>query len=172
VEPILEAPIASGLERSNLLLQWLGSRQFKLLALAVLGVVAVLAVNMSLDAHRHKASAYGIVDPSSAALRVANRSSDFAITRVAIGDASINVADELVYQEIGPGAQAVIEIPPGTYVIDISYVEIKQAAEWVPRGLLNGSFRVSPGQAAICHLQGGRTSPDRPILIPPELDFK
>jgi hypothetical protein len=135
-------------------------------------MVAVLAINWTLDEYRHNASAYGIADPSMAVLRVANRSSDFAITRVAIGDAAKNVADQLVYQEIGPGAQAVIEIEPGAYVISISYVEINQAAAWVPKGLLNGTFSTSAGEAVICHLQGGRTSPERLILIPPELAFK
>jgi len=172
MEPALEASNLSGLSKRDVQLQWLGSWQLKPLAGVCLCVAAMFLINWGLDTHRHKASAYGIVDPSSAVLRVVNRSGDFAITRVVIGDAEVNVADELIYQEIGPGDQAVLEIEPGSYVIAISYVEIKQAAAWVPKGLLNDSFTISPGKAAIYHLQGGRTSPDRLILIPPELVFK
>lgn len=58
------------------------------------GLIVVLAVGALVwaNAYRHTASTYGIADPSSAALRIENRTTDFAITRVTIEDAEGRVA--------------------------------------------------------------------------------
>jgi hypothetical protein len=122
--------------------------------------------------NRHKASTYGIVDPSSAALRIENRTADFAITHVSVEGPERSVAVQDVRGEIGPDAEAVLEIAPGAYLVTVFYVEISQAVPDRPQGFLSGSFSVAPGKAAVLYLQGGRSSPESFIFISPELAFK
>jgi hypothetical protein len=134
-----------------------------------LGVVALV---WSANVRRHRASTYGIIDPSGAALRIENRASDFAITRIAIADAEERVAfrDEIV--EIGAGAESVLEIPPGMFLISVHYVETNQALPWRPQGVLSESIEVSPGEAVVLRLQGGRSSPQSSMFLPPVLVSK
>jgi hypothetical protein len=122
--------------------------------------------------HRHRASTYGITAPSSAVLRIENKTSDFAIRRVSVEEAQsgLVILDEPGGLDVG--AEAVFEIPPGTYVVRIFYMEIEPIVMGRPEGFLNESFSVSPGRAALLSFQGGRSSPDGLIYIPPELVFK
>jgi len=122
--------------------------------------------------NRHQASTYGIADPSSAALRIENRTSDFAITRVTLQNTEGSVAVRDVGHEIRMGEEAVVEITPGAYLVMVFYGETTQTAAGRPRGSLNASFTVSLGQAVILCLQGGRSSPEGLVFLPPELVFK
>jgi hypothetical protein len=140
-----------------------------LLILGGLIALGVGALMLAASVHRHKASTYGITDPSGAALRIENRTSDFAITRVTIADAEERVAFRDVGIEIGIGAATVFEIAPGTYLIRVHYVETGQVVPWRPQGSLNESIAVSPGKAVLLCLQGGRSSPEGSIFIPPVL---
>ena len=150
-----------------------GGWKTKLLILGGLIVlVAWASITWAISANRHKASTYGIADPSSAALRIENRTADFAITRFSVEEPEGGVAVQDVRGEIGPGAEAVLEITSGAYLVTVFYVEIGQAAPDRPQGFLSGSFSVVPGKAAIMHLQGGRSSPESFIFIPPELAIK
>ena len=121
---------------------------------------------------RHRASTYGITDPSGSALKIENRTSDFAITRVNIADAEERVAFLDMSIEIGNGAETVLEIAPGTYLVRVHYVETGQVVPWRPQGSLSESIAVSPGKAGLLRLQGGRSSPEGSIYIPPELVLK
>jgi ubiquinone/menaquinone biosynthesis C-methylase UbiE len=150
-----------------------GGWKTKLLILG--GLIALLgwvSITWAVSVNRHEASTYGIADPSSAALRVENRTTDFAITRVSIEEPERSVTVQDVGREIGPSAEAVLEIAPGAYLVKVFYVEISQAVPDRPQGFLSGTFSVSPGKATVLHLQGGRSSPESFIFIPPELAFK
>jgi len=138
------------------------------------GLIALVvgALMWATSAHRHRASTYGINDPSGAALRIENRTSDFAITRVTIADAEERVAFREVGIEIGIGAETVLEIAPGTYLVSVRYVETSQVVPWRPEGSLNESIVISPGKAVLLCLQGGRSSPEGSIFIPPELGLR
>jgi hypothetical protein len=151
---------------------WHGGWKARVLALAALIAVGAALIIWVPSVHRHKASTHGIADPSSAALRIANRTTDFAIRSVSIGDAEGDVADQVVHNEIGPGAEAVVEIAPGSYLVSVSYVETNQVLPYRPEGALGESFTVSPGKAVILHLKGGRSSPESLIFIAPKLAFK
>jgi hypothetical protein len=143
------------------------------LVLAVLIVVlAGGSIAWVVSAHRHGASTYGIADPSSAALRIENRTTDFAITRVSFEGTAQGEAVRDVYGEIAVDAEAVLEIAPGTYLVKVFYVEIKQAVAGRPKGFLSESFSVSPGKAAVLSFQGGRSSPEGMVFIPPKLALK
>lgn len=135
-------------------------------------VLGVAAIALAVNARRHRASTYGIEDPSSAALRIENRTTDFAIARLSIEDAAAGVILEEVRGEIGPGAHHVLELAPGTYVVTVFYVEISMAVMGRPEGTLSASLKASPGKAAILHLSGGRSSPEAIIFVPPELLLK
>lgn len=149
-----------------------GGWKTKLLILGGLIVLGAGSLTWAAGVVRHKASTYGIADPSSAALRMENRTSDFAITHVTIEDAKERGAVRDVHGEIGTGAESVLEIAPGTYLVRVSYVETGQAVPWRPKGSLSESFTISPGRAVILYLQGGRSSPEGLISVPPALVFK
>jgi len=143
--------------------------------LLILGGLIVLGAGSlmwAVSVYRHRASTYGITDPSGAALRIENRTSDFAITRVTIEDPEERVAFRDVGIEIGTGAGTVLEIAPGTYLVRVHYVETDQAVPWRPQGSLSESIVVSPGKAVILCLQGGRSSPEGSIFVPPLLVFR
>jgi hypothetical protein len=131
--------------------------------------VAVAVLSWTAGARRHEASAYGINDPSSAALRVENRTSDFAIARVIIKDAEGLVTLQEEYGEITMGAEEVLEIEPGTILVSVYYVETAMAVMGRPSGSLEETVTVAPGKAAILVLQGGRSSPDGLVYVPPVL---
>jgi hypothetical protein len=78
----------------------------------------------------------------------------------------------MVLGEIGNGANATLEITPGTYLVNVSYIEIKQVEFGRPSGTLSASFTVLPGKAAILCLQGGRSSPESLMFFPPGLALK
>jgi hypothetical protein len=143
-----------------------------LLILAGIIILAGASITWGVGVYRHKASTYGIADPSSAVLSMENRTSDFAIRRVLIEDAAGGVVVADVYSEIGTGAGVVLEIVPGAYSVSVFYEEISQGVAWRPRGSVDASFSVSPGKAVVLYMQGGRSSPDGLFFIPPELVFK
>jgi len=143
--------------------------------LILVGLVAVLAlagISLAARARRHQASTYGILDPAQAALRIQNRTNDFAVRSISLEDAERSVAVEDIQREIRPGDEAVLEIAPGTYRINVVFVETVQVTGWRPEGTLGELVSVAPGEAAVLSFQGGNSSPDRPIYIPPELTVK
>jgi hypothetical protein len=143
--------------------------------LILVGVIAILAVaglSLAARARRHQASTYGIVDPTQAVLRVENRTSDFSVRSISLEDAERSVVVQNIQQEIRPGDETVLEIAPETYRVNVLFVEIVQAAAARPEGTLSVVVSISPGKAAILSFQGGNSSPDRPIYIPPELVVK
>lgn len=147
-----------------------GRRTILLLALGGLAVlVVVVSLLWAARARSHRASTYGITDPSRAALRMANGTSDFAITHITVEDARQHVVSQEVTIEIGPGARRVLELAPGSYVVSVRYVEIKQAVANRPKGSLSQPLTASPGKAVLLSLQGGRSSPDGLIYVPPRL---
>ena len=143
-----------------------------LLILGGLIALGVGALVWTANVHRHRASTYGITDPSGSALRIENRASDFAIIHVTIADAQDRVVfrDEII--EIGMGAASVFEISPGTYLVTVHYVEINQAVMGRPQGALSESIAVSSGRAVLLSLQGGRSSPEGSIFLPPVFVLK
>ncbi|NIS80250.1 MAG: hypothetical protein GTO14_08580 [Anaerolineales bacterium] len=143
--------------------------------LLILGGLIALGVGATMWAasvHRHKASTYGITDPSASALRIENRTSDFAITRVTIVDAEERVAFQEAGMGVGVGAETVLEIAPGTYLVRVDYAETGVVVPWRPQGSLSESIKLSPGEAVLLCLQGGRSSPEGSIFIPPVLALK
>jgi len=144
----------------------------KLLALVLLLAAAVILIAWILGSASQKASSYGIVDPTSAVLRIENKTTDFAITRVFVGEAETGFVDEEMHNEIGPGKGAVVELEPGDYLVKISWVEIAQVEAFVPKGDLTERLDLAPGEAAILHMQGGRWHSDGLLCIPPKLAFK
>jgi len=150
--------------------RWRGGWRIKLLILG--GLIVLLAggsIAWAARVSRHQASTYGIDDPASAALRVENRTSDFAITHVSIEDAEAGRAVRDVQGEIGAGAGVDLEIAPGTYLVKVFYVEINQAVADRPKGFLSESCSVSPGKAVVLCLQGGAFVSGRPDLYPPQV---
>jgi hypothetical protein len=146
-----------------------GRRIALLLTLGGLAVVLVGLLLWAARARNHRASTYGITDPSRAGLRVDNGTSDFAVTRITVEDARQHVVSQDVTIEVEPGARTVLELAPGPYVISVRYVEIKQAEANRPAGSLSQSLTVSPGKAVLLSLQGGRSSPDGMLFVPPRL---
>jgi hypothetical protein len=144
----------------------------KLLFLAGLIFVAVLSIIVAVNAHRHRASTYGITEPSSAALRIESRTSDYTIKRVSVQEAEGGTVVQDIHSQIDPGAETVLEIAPGAYLATVSYVESNQVVPFRPEGSLSASFSVSPGKAIVLCLEGGRSSPEALISIPPKLVFK
>jgi hypothetical protein len=142
------------------------------LILGVLIVLGVGALFWTANMRRHRASTYGITNPSGSALKVENRSSDFAITRITIADAEERVPFRDMVIEIGVGAETALEIPPGTSFVTVHYVELGQAVPGRPQGSLSESIVVSPGKAVLLSLQGGRSSPASSIFIPPVLALR
>jgi hypothetical protein len=134
--------------------------------------MALAALNWASRSNRHQAATYGIVDPSCAALRVENRTNDFALTRVSLEDPERTLTIHDVPGEIAPGQEALLEIPPGAHVVTVFYVEANQVLGFRPKGSLSESVTVSPGEAAIVRFQGGRSSPDTLFFVPPELAVK
>ncbi len=143
-----------------------------LLILGVLIAVGTVLIIRAAGARRHEASTYGISDPSSAALRIENRTSDFTITRVFIETAEGRVAVQDEYGEIDAGAATVLEIAPGSYVVNVFYVESSQVWAFRPKGSLSESVTLPSGRAAVVRLAGGRSSPEGLIFVPPELVLK
>lgn len=117
---------------------------------------------------RHMASTYGITDPSVSALIIENKTGDFAISRITIADAK-GVALRDVGIEIGIGGETVLEIAPGALLISVHYVETSMVVLGRPQGFLSKSISVMPGKAALLSFQGGRSSPESSIFIPPVL---
>lgn len=170
MEPALNSPsppIAVGPGQAEP--RWRGGWQARVLTLALLAAVVITLLAWILGTPSHKASSYGIVDPSSAALRVENRTTDFAIARVLIGEPESGIINQKVHHEIGPGAGAAIELEPGDYLLEISWVEIAQVEAFVPKGELTERIDLSAGEAAVLHLQGGRWASDGLLCIPPKL---
>lgn len=149
--------------------RWRGGWTMILLILGGLIALGVGALMWTANVNRHRASTYGITDPSGSALRIENRARNFAITRVTIADADKRVALRDVGIEIGIGAETVIEIAPGTYIVSVNYVEISQVVPWRPHGHLSVSIVASPGKAVLLYFQGGSSSPDGSIFLPPVL---
>jgi hypothetical protein len=142
-----------------------------LVALVVL-VPALLLLLWLADAHSHRASTYGIVDPNRAALRIENRTSDFAISRVTIARADTQIVDQDLHQEILMDAGNVLDLEPGDYVLDVYWVESGQVEAYQKKGESHASFSVSPGQAVVLRLKGGRAPGEGLFWMPPELVFK
>jgi len=149
--------------------RWRGGWTAKLLALGALLAVLIVASGWIAGLVSHRASSYGISDPSRAVVRLENRTTDFAITRVSLGEAERNLVDQDIYQEIGPGKEAVIEVEPGAHLLKVSWVEIRQVEAFRPKGDHTETLSLEPGEAAILYLQGGRSSPDGLLSIPPKL---
>jgi hypothetical protein len=149
-----------------------GRRTIVLLALGALALLVLTSLLWAAWVRSHRASTYGITDPSRAALRVANGTSDFAITRITVEDARQHVVSQEVTIEVGPGASTVLELAPGPRVISVRFVEIDQAVANRPEGSLSQSVTVSPGEAVLLSLQGGRSSPDGMIFVLPRLVTK
>jgi len=149
--------------------------EWKTKLLILLGGLILLGMGSLIWAesvNRHQASTYGIADPSSAALRIENRTSDFAVTRVTLQNTEGFVTIRDVGHEISMGEEAVVEIAPGAYLVMVFYGETTQTVAGRPKGSLSASFTVSPEKAVILCLQGGRSSPEGLIFLPPELVFK
>jgi hypothetical protein len=142
--------------------------------LSIVGLVAVALVVLGWLAgvRRHRASTYGISDPGRAALRIENKTSDFAISRISIGNAETNVFDRDVDQEIGMGTGIVLDLEPGEYIIQVYWVESGQVEAYVQKGESLASFSVSPGEAALLRLESGRAPHGGMMWIPPELVLK
>ena len=174
MEPVLNSspPMTRVQKQEKAEPQWRSGWPAKLLALVLLVALATSLIAWVLGSASHKASSYGIVDPSSAALRIENRTTDFAITRVFVGETEDGYTDEGVHQEIGPGAGAVIELEPGDYLLKISWVEIGQVEAFVPKGDLTERLNLSAGEAEVLHMQGGRWSSGGLLCIPPSLVYK
>lgn len=152
-----------------------GQLQGRRLAFLVAGALIVLAVVVIVwasNARRHRASTYGISDTSRAALRIENRTSDFAIKRVFIEDADLLVGTQDQYGGISAGAKEAFEIAPGSYQVKVFYVESSQVWAFRPEGSLSKLVTVGPGEAAILRLEGGRSSPEGMIFIPPKLSVR
>jgi hypothetical protein len=135
-------------------------------------ILAVVLISWVRNVRSHQAATYGVSDPSRAALRIENKTSDFAIARVALSDLGTGVLVQYVPGEIGMGAGAVLEVAPGSYLVEVSYAETGMVVMTRPKGTLEGSFTVSPGKAAILSFQGGRSSPEGMVFLAPELVFK
>jgi hypothetical protein len=143
--------------------------------LILVGLVTILAVaglSFAARARRHRAETYGILDPSKAALRIENRTADFAVRSISLEDAERAVVVQDIQREIRPGDEATIEIAPGAYRVNVLFIETVQVTGWRPEGTLTQEVAIAPGTAAILSFQGGNSSPDRPIYIPPELVIK
>lgn len=149
-----------------------GRRARVLFVAGLVVVVAFAALKWASGSNRHRAATYGIVDPLSAALRVENKTNDFALTRVSLEDPERAVTIQDLPGEIAPGEEAVLEIAPGTHAVTVFYVEANQVLGFRPKGSLSESITVSPGEAAIVRFQGGRSSPDTLFFVPPELALK
>lgn len=152
--------------------QRLGRRARILLVAGLVVTMALAALNWASRSNRHRAATYGIVDPSSAALRVENKTNDFALTRVSLEDPERAVTIHDVPGEIAPGQETVLEIAPGAYVAKVFYVEANQVLGFRPKGSLSELITVSPGEATIVRFQGGRSSPNTLFFVPPELALK
>ena len=143
-----------------------------LLVLVFLLVVTIALVAWQAGVRSHRAATYGITDPQRAALRIENKSSEFAISRITIGDATTNVFDQDLNREIGMGTGAVLELEPGDHIVRVYWVESAQVEAYAHTGDTLASFHVSPGKAAILHLIGGRATKGGLMWIPPELVLK
>jgi hypothetical protein len=150
----------------------LQGRRLGFLIAGALIALAVVAIMWSSNARSHRASTYGFDDASSAALRVENRTTDFAIKRVFIEDADLLVGTQDEYGGIVAGAKEAFEIVPGSYQVKVFYVESSQVLAFRPEGSLSELVTVGPGEAAILRLEGGRSSPEGMIFIPPKLSVK
>jgi hypothetical protein len=138
------------------------------LLLGVLIALGVGALMWAASERRHRASTYGIIDPSVSALIIENKTSDFAISRITIADAE-GVALRDVGIEIGVGGETVLEIAPGVLLISVHYVETSMVVLGRPQGFLSESISVMPGKAVLVSFQGGRSSPEGSMFIPPLL---
>lgn len=143
-----------------------------LLILGGLMALGLVSLVWAANVRRHKAATYGIADPAGAALRIENRTNDFAVARVAIESAEAGAFVRETPVEIAPGAAGGYGIEPGTYRVTVSYVEIKQVVGFRPKGSVTIPFTVFPARAVIVSLQGGRSSPESLLFIPPELVLK
>lgn len=150
----------------------LRGRKLGFLVAGALIVLAVVTIVWASNARRHRASTYGISDASRAALRIENKTSDFAIKRVFIEDAELLVGTQDEYGGIAAGEKEAFEIAPGSYQVKVFYVESSQVWAFRPEGSLSELVTVGPGEAAILRLEGGRSSPEGMIFIPPKLTIK
>ena len=131
--------------------------------------LAVGAIIWIFSEHQHRASTYGITDPSIGALRISNSTSDFAISYLYIEQDEMHQVFRDSGIEIEPGGETVLEVDPGTYLVRVHYVEIAMVVAFRPQGTLSEYIVVSPGKAVLLDLQGGRSSPEGSIFIPPVL---
>lgn len=143
-----------------------------LLILGGLTVLGLAYLVWAANVRRHEAATYGIADPAGAALRIENRTNDFAVARVTIEGPEAGAFISETPIEIAPGAATVQGIEPGTYRITVSYVEIEQVVGFRPKGSVTIPFTVAPAKAVIVSLEGGRSSPESLLFIPPELVLK
>ena len=143
-----------------------------LLALMSLLALGILVVAWQSGLRTHRAATYGISDDSRAALRIENKTTEFAISRISIGDAGSNIFDRDVNQEIGMGTGTVLDLEPGNYILRVYWVESGQVEAYVRKGDTLASFSVAPGEAAVLRLKSGRANRGGLLWIPPELAFK
>lgn len=134
---------------------------------AAFATPAVLA-----DARRHTAQLYGVEDPSKAVLSVPNRTGGFAMARITFEDPDTDLALQQLTREVVPGQSATLAIAPGKYRVSVSFVELAQAAPDRPQGSLSVTVDIAAGRAAIVRLEGGRSSPEGMLYVPPELVVK
>jgi hypothetical protein len=135
-------------------------------------VVLVGLLVWGAQGRRHRASTYGITDPSLAALRIENETTDYAITHISIEDSEQHVVSWEETIEIEPGENTVISLEPGNHIVRLRYVEVKQAEAHRPKGTLDQPVAVSAGEAVLLSLEGGRSSPGASIVVAPRVVAK
>jgi hypothetical protein len=140
-----------------------------LVAAGGLLVAAIVTLASVAGASRHKASSYGVQEPSRAVLSLRNRTSDFAMTSLILKDPDTQMVLQQVWEEIEPGGSSILTVAPGSYRVAVSFAEIgQQVPEW-PSGSLSVDVTIPAGRAAIVRLEGGHASPDGILYVPPEL---
>lgn len=147
-------------------------RVWLLLILVGLIILGMGGLTWAVSVHRHKASTYGISDPMGSVLKIENRASDFAITRVSIAGAEERVVLRELGIEIGSGESTILELSPGTFLVTVDYAEAGVVVPFRPQGSLSRTIVVSPGKAVLLSFEGGRSSPEASIFIPPVLILK
>ena len=173
MEPVLNSSSTSmvlGQEETRP--RWRSGWKARLVAAVLLAAVILVLLACVFGFPSHRAASYGVTDPSSAVLRIENKTTDFAIARVLVGESASGVINQKVHPEIGPGQGATIELEAGDYMVTIHWVEIGQVEAFVPKGDLTERVDLSTGEAAVLHLHGGRWSSDSLLCIPPKLKVK